>query len=116
VLVANVTTAVSTSRILKVPLLQQVALHGARDRHVRSPSTKTTGAKTTNQMLLLSLLSHSMFPLGYLDYYLTESSDNAGVLGITVKSNKSLIGQGSKGVIKGKGIRMVSGAKNIIVQ
>ncbi|KAH6639500.1 pectin lyase A precursor [Boeremia exigua] len=42
--------------------------------------------------------------------------DNAGVLGMTVKSNKSLIGQGSKGVIKGKGIRMVSGVKNIIVQ
>ncbi|KAJ5325697.1 hypothetical protein N7541_011479 [Penicillium brevicompactum] len=42
--------------------------------------------------------------------------DNAGVLGITVKSNKSLIGSGSAGVIKGKGIRIVSGASNIIVQ
>ncbi|KAL1311861.1 hypothetical protein AAFC00_001934 [Neodothiora populina] len=40
----------------------------------------------------------------------------AGVLGITIKSNKSLIGQGSKGVIKGKGLRIVSGAKNIIIQ
>ncbi|EHL02326.1 putative pectin lyase A [Glarea lozoyensis 74030] len=45
-----------------------------------------------------------------------DNCDNAGVLGITVKSNKSLIGQGAKGVIKGKGIRMVSGAKNIIIQ
>ncbi|KAH7084677.1 pectin lyase fold/virulence factor [Paraphoma chrysanthemicola] len=42
--------------------------------------------------------------------------DKAGVLGMTVGSNKSLIGQGAKGVIKGKGIRIVSGAKNIIVQ
>ncbi|KAL5114299.1 hypothetical protein ACEQ8H_007819 [Pleosporales sp. CAS-2024a] len=42
--------------------------------------------------------------------------DKAGVLGMTVGSNKSLIGQGSKGVIKGKGIRIVSGAKNIIIQ
>ncbi|CAN9441202.1 unnamed protein product [Alternaria alternata] len=42
--------------------------------------------------------------------------DKAGMLGITVKSNKSLIGQGSKGVIKGKGIRMTGNVKNIIVQ
>lgn len=42
--------------------------------------------------------------------------DNAGVLGITVKSNKSLVGSGSSGVIKGKGLRIVSGAENIIIQ
>jgi pectin lyase len=44
------------------------------------------------------------------------SYDNAGVLGITVKSNKSLIGSGSSGIIKGKGLRIVSGASNIIIQ
>jgi pectin lyase len=44
------------------------------------------------------------------------SSDNAGSLGITVNSNKSLIGQGTSGVIKGKGLRIVSGAENIIIQ
>lgn len=44
------------------------------------------------------------------------SYDNAGVLGITVKSNKSLIGSGSVGVIQGKGLRIVSGASNIIIQ
>ncbi|EON97097.1 putative pectin lyase protein [Phaeoacremonium minimum UCRPA7] len=44
------------------------------------------------------------------------SYDNAGTLGITVKSNKSLVGQGSAGVIKGKGLRIVSGASNIIIQ
>ncbi|KAI8934311.1 hypothetical protein NX059_009050 [Plenodomus lindquistii] len=42
--------------------------------------------------------------------------DKAGVLGMTIKSNKSLIGQGSKGVIKGKGVRITGGAKNIIIQ
>lgn len=42
--------------------------------------------------------------------------DKAGVLGMTIGSNKSLIGQGSKGVIRGKGVRIVSGAKNIIIQ
>ncbi|KAM0717609.1 hypothetical protein Q7P37_007461 [Cladosporium fusiforme] len=42
--------------------------------------------------------------------------DNAGLLGITVNSKKTLIGEGSKGVIKGKGLRIVSGANNIIIQ
>lgn len=42
--------------------------------------------------------------------------DNAGMLGITVASKKTLLGQGSAGVIKGKGLRIVSGANNIIIQ
>ncbi|KAI1308112.1 pectin lyase fold/virulence factor [Xylaria venustula] len=42
--------------------------------------------------------------------------DQAGVLGITVKSNKSLVGVGSSGIIIGKGLRIVSGATNIIIQ
>ncbi|CEJ58854.1 putative pectin lyase B [Penicillium brasilianum] len=44
------------------------------------------------------------------------SYDNAGVLGITVASDKTLIGSGSAGIIKGKGLRIVSGASNIIIQ
>ncbi|APA15980.1 hypothetical protein SS1G_10071 [Sclerotinia sclerotiorum 1980 UF-70] len=44
------------------------------------------------------------------------SYDNAGVLGMTVTSHKTLIGEGSAGVIQGKGLRMVSGASNIIIQ
>lgn len=43
-------------------------------------------------------------------------SDNAGTLGITVASDKTIIGEGSSGVIKGKGLRIVSGASNIIIQ
>ncbi|KAI0160164.1 polysaccharide lyase family 1 protein [Xylariaceae sp. FL1272] len=42
--------------------------------------------------------------------------DAAGVLGITVNSNKSLVGQGTSGVIIGKGLRIVSGATNVIIQ
>ncbi|KAL4893133.1 putative pectin lyase A [Aspergillus ambiguus] len=42
--------------------------------------------------------------------------DNAGVLGITITSDKTLIGSGSSGVIKGKGLRIVSGASNVIIQ
>ncbi|PSK42099.1 hypothetical protein B9Z65_4013 [Elsinoe australis] len=42
--------------------------------------------------------------------------DNAGSLGITVASKKTIIGVGSSGVIKGKGLRIVSGANNIIIQ
>ncbi|PTU22286.1 hypothetical protein P175DRAFT_0127887 [Aspergillus ochraceoroseus IBT 24754] len=44
------------------------------------------------------------------------SYDNAGILGITVNSDKTLLGSGSSGVIKGKGLRIVSGANNIIIQ
>ncbi|KAI8692636.1 hypothetical protein LRP88_07566 [Fusarium phalaenopsidis] len=45
----------------------------------------------------------------------TVKYDKAGMLGIKVGSNKSLIGVGNKGVIKGKGLRIV-GAKNVIIQ
>ncbi|PYI17973.1 pectin lyase 1 [Aspergillus japonicus CBS 114.51] len=44
------------------------------------------------------------------------SYDNAGVLGITVGSNKSIVGVGSTGIIKGKGLRLVSGTENVIIQ
>lgn len=42
--------------------------------------------------------------------------DKAGVSGIRVTSNKTLVGVGGKGVIKGKGLRMANGVSNIIVQ
>lgn len=35
---------------------------------------------------------------------------------IDIKSNKSIVGVGDKGVIRGKGFRLVSGAENIILQ
>ncbi|KAF2771034.1 putative pectate lyase [Teratosphaeria nubilosa] len=42
--------------------------------------------------------------------------NEAGVLGITVASDKTILGEGTSGVIKGRGLRMVSGASNIIIQ
>lgn len=42
--------------------------------------------------------------------------DKAGWNAIKVQSNKSLVGQGSAGVIKGKGVYMANGVKNIIIQ
>ena len=42
--------------------------------------------------------------------------DNAGTLGMTVGSNKSILGVGDKGVLIGKGLRLVSGASNVIIQ
>ncbi|KAK4553685.1 hypothetical protein LTR86_009183 [Recurvomyces mirabilis] len=44
------------------------------------------------------------------------SYDKAGIIGITVKSHKTLLGQGTSGVIKGKGLRITGGASNIIIQ
>ena len=42
--------------------------------------------------------------------------DKAGVLAMTVGSNKSIIGVGNRGVLRGKGLRIVSGARNVIIQ
>ncbi|EOD51646.1 putative pectin lyase a precursor protein [Neofusicoccum parvum] len=47
---------------------------------------------------------------------ITVTYDKAGVSGLTVNSNKSIVGVGSKGVIRGKGLRIANGAKNIIIQ
>ncbi|KAF2642030.1 pectin lyase-like protein [Massarina eburnea CBS 473.64] len=42
--------------------------------------------------------------------------DNAGIEGITVGSDKTLLGEGSKGIIEGKGLRIANGAQNVIIQ
>lgn len=47
---------------------------------------------------------------------LTCSSDNAGVEGITVASDKTILGEGSSGIIKGKGLRLANGVSNVIIQ
>ena len=46
----------------------------------------------------------------------TVKYDKAGVAGIRVASNKSLVGVGNKGVIKGKGLRLSNGVSNVIVR
>ena len=47
---------------------------------------------------------------------ITVKYDKAATVGIYVKSNKSLIGVGNKGVLKGKGLRLSNGVSNIIIQ
>ncbi|KAF2495774.1 putative pectin lyase [Lophium mytilinum] len=42
--------------------------------------------------------------------------DKAATQGINVGSNKSIIGDGKKGVIRGKGLRIANGAQNVIIQ
>ncbi|CUS08299.1 unnamed protein product [Tuber aestivum] len=42
--------------------------------------------------------------------------DKAGTTFIDVKSNKSIVGKGSSGVIRGIGLRIANGASNIIIQ
>jgi len=42
--------------------------------------------------------------------------DEAGLDPIMVASDKTIIGSGSEGVIKGKGIRLANGIKNVIIQ
>lgn len=47
---------------------------------------------------------------------ITATWDNAGRRGMKVASNKSLVGVGTKGVIRGKGLEISGGAQNIIIQ
>lgn len=42
--------------------------------------------------------------------------DNAALTPLDVGSNKSIVGVGNKGVIKGKGLRVRNGNKNVIIQ
>lgn len=46
----------------------------------------------------------------------TVKYDNAATIGITVNSDKTLVGLGNKGIIRGKGLRIVGGVSNIIIQ
>lgn len=51
------------------------------------------------------------------DYPTTTCSyDKAGIEGVNVGSNKSIVGVGSAGVIRGKGLRLQGGASNVIIQ
>lgn len=46
----------------------------------------------------------------------TVKYDNAGIEGITVASDKTILGNGDKGVILGKGLRLANGVSNVIIQ
>ncbi|KAI0490846.1 pectin lyase fold/virulence factor [Xylaria cf. heliscus] len=47
---------------------------------------------------------------------ITATYNPEATSGLTVASNKAIIGSGSSGTIKGKGLRIASGSKNVIVQ
>lgn len=42
--------------------------------------------------------------------------DKAGIEGLTVASDKSIVGVGSAGVLRGKGLSLTNGAQNVIIQ
>ncbi|KAF2688590.1 polysaccharide lyase family 1 protein [Lentithecium fluviatile CBS 122367] len=42
--------------------------------------------------------------------------DKAAITPINLGSNKSIVGEGDKGVLRGKGLRIANGAQNIIIQ
>jgi pectate lyase len=46
----------------------------------------------------------------------TCTYDKAAIEGIDVASNKSIVGVGSSGVIRGKGLRLRNGVSNVIIQ
>ncbi|EKG16902.1 Pectate lyase/Amb allergen [Macrophomina phaseolina MS6] len=46
----------------------------------------------------------------------TVKYDQAALKGIAVKSNKSIVGVGDKGVLKGKGLSLTGGVENVIIQ
>lgn len=47
---------------------------------------------------------------------ITATYDKAAATGMPVVSNKSIVGVGSKGVLKGKGLVLASGVDNVIIQ
>lgn len=49
-------------------------------------------------------------------YAVSVTYDKAAVTPIDVAPNKSLIGIGTSGVIRGKGLRIANGSKNVIIQ
>jgi hypothetical protein len=106
----------SISQILKARLQALVACRGERLLHVKLLSIRTIGVQTMNLMHLLPAALPSELSITLSDSVLIFCSYTAGVLGITVNSDKTLLGEGSAGIIKGKGLRMVSGVSNIIIQ
>ncbi|KAF1994734.1 polysaccharide lyase family 1 protein [Amniculicola lignicola CBS 123094] len=80
----------------------------------RPASNKCPGAGGQDAINMASWCTNGNAGAGVTSISVTY--DTAGVSGINVGSNKSIIGVGSKGVIRGKGLRMANGAKNVIIQ
>lgn len=74
------------------------------------PESNTCGSAGQNAIDLDSSDWCGDYPSTSCDY------DKAALDGIAVGSNKSIVGVGSAGVIRGKGLRLANGAKNVIIQ
>ncbi|KAJ5591387.1 hypothetical protein N7450_005359 [Penicillium hetheringtonii] len=74
------------------------------------PSSNTCGSSGQNAIDLDSSDWCGDYPT------LTCTYDKAPIEGIDVASNKSIVGVGSSGVIRGKGLRVRNGASNVIIQ
>ncbi|KAJ5644443.1 hypothetical protein N7507_010454 [Penicillium longicatenatum] len=72
------------------------------------PSSNTCGSSGQNA------IDNSDWCSGYPTT--TCTYDKAAIEGINVASNKSIVGVGSAGVIRGKGLRMENGVSNVIIQ
>ncbi|KAJ8115822.1 hypothetical protein OPT61_g2629 [Boeremia exigua] len=74
------------------------------------------GADWVSTILLLSYTNAHITQCTKSDYpSVSVTYDKAAITPINLGSNKSIVGEGTKGVIRGKGLR-VAGAENIIIQ
>ncbi|KAE8356680.1 pectin lyase fold/virulence factor [Aspergillus coremiiformis] len=74
------------------------------------PASNTCGAAGQNAIKVKGSTWCGSYPTTKCTY------DNAGIQGLTVASDKSIVGVGNAGVIRGKGLRLVNGVSNIIIQ
>lgn len=73
------------------------------------PSSNTCGSSGQNALDGPNWCSAS-YPSVEITYYV------APTVPIDIKGNKSIVGVGDKGVIRGKGIRLVNDISNVIIQ
>jgi pectate lyase len=74
------------------------------------PDSNTCGSSGQNAIDLDSSSWCGSYPTTTCTY------DKAAIEGIDVASNKSIVGVGSSGVIRGKGLRLRNGVSNVIIQ
>lgn len=84
---------------------------------VRMRSTKPTGGlPPRHNRNLTQFLRCDNGNAGPGSYPVQVTYDNAALNPINVASDKTILGVGSKGGLKGKGLRMANGARNVIIQ
>ncbi|KAJ5167625.1 uncharacterized protein N7482_003219 [Penicillium canariense] len=74
------------------------------------PDSNTCGSSGQNAIALASSSWCGTYPTTTCTY------DKAALEGINVSSHKSIVGVGSAGVIRGRGLRLANGVSNVIIQ